>query len=235
MSSVLDRTVLKEGQLYLVADHAGDISSLNGDGHGLYYRDTRHLSLFEMELSGTRLALLSSAGELNFMSNLQLANETLVDEDGVVVAPARSISIRRNRFLLDGLHERLGFLNYNPAPGLGGRARDRGLRFPRHVRRARLPPAQHRAARRAAPDWDRRRRPAPGYRGSDGVAAPHARALRADARPASRSSTISSRARPARSPAPTRTTRAPIASSCHPSRRRSSSSPCRPWRRDRSP
>jgi glycogen debranching enzyme len=116
MSSVLDRTVLKEGQLYLVADRAGDITSLSGDGHGLYYRDTRHLSLFEMELNGTRLALLSSAGELNFMSNLQLANETLIDEEGTVVAPARSISVRRNRFLLDGLHERLGFLNYNPEP-----------------------------------------------------------------------------------------------------------------------
>jgi len=76
--SVLERTVLKEGQIFLVADRAGDIKALNLEGHGLYYRDTRHLSLFEMDVTGTRLILLSASGELNFMSNLQFANDTLI-------------------------------------------------------------------------------------------------------------------------------------------------------------
>src|SRR5919197_3728759 len=111
--SVLERSVLKEGQIYLVADRAGDIRALNLEGHGLYFRDTRHLSLFEMDLSGTRLVLLSSAGELNFMSNLQFANDTLLGSTGEVVAEPRTISIRRNRFLHDRLHERLGLVNYN--------------------------------------------------------------------------------------------------------------------------
>src|SRR6266567_3051427 len=116
--SVLDRTVLKEGQIFLVADRAGDVTALNQDGHGLYYRDTRHLSLFEMDITGTRLTLLSASGELNFMSNLQFANDTLIGPDGAeVVAEPRTISIRRNRFLHDdGLHERLGLFNYNPYP-----------------------------------------------------------------------------------------------------------------------
>src|SRR5579859_5013627 len=113
--SVLERTVLKEGQIFLVADRAGDIKALNLEGHGLYYRDTRHLSLFELDISGTRLTLLSASGELNFMSNLQFANDTLIGSAGEVIAEPRTISIRRNRFLYgDGLHERLGFLNYNP-------------------------------------------------------------------------------------------------------------------------
>src|SRR5262245_34524174 len=113
--SVLERTVLKEGEIYLVADRAGDVKALNQEGHGLYFRDTRHLSLFEMDITGTRLTLLSAAGELNFMSNLQLANDTLIGPSGDVVAEARTISIRRNRFLHnDGLHERLGLYNYNP-------------------------------------------------------------------------------------------------------------------------
>src|ERR687896_1071605 len=111
--SVLDRTVLKEGQIFLVTDRGGDIKALNLEGHGLYYRDTRHLSLFDMELNGTRLVLLSSAGELNFMSNLQFANDTLLGQRGEVIAEARTISIRRNRFLHDSLHERLGIFNYN--------------------------------------------------------------------------------------------------------------------------
>ena len=115
--SVLERTVLKEGQIFLVADRAGDVKLLNLEGHGLYFRDTRHLSLFEMDISGTRLTLLSAAGELNFMSNLQFANDTLLGPTGEIVAEPRTISIRRNRFLYgDGLHERLGLLNYNQHP-----------------------------------------------------------------------------------------------------------------------
>jgi glycogen debranching enzyme len=115
--SVLERSVLKEGQIYLVADRAGDIRALNLEGHGLYFRDTRHLSLFEMDLTGTRLTLLSSAGELNFMNNLQFANDTLLGSSGEVIAEPRTISIRRNRFLHnDGLHERLGLVNYNQHP-----------------------------------------------------------------------------------------------------------------------
>jgi len=114
--SVLERTVLKEGQIFLVADRAGDIKALNLEGHGLYYRDTRHLSLFELDVTGTRLTLLSASGELNFMSNLQFANDTLISPDGGgVIAEPRTISVRRNRFLHDdGLHERLGLFNYNP-------------------------------------------------------------------------------------------------------------------------
>src|SRR5438067_6567300 len=113
--SVLERSVLKEGQIFLVADRAGDVKALNTEGHGLYFRDTRHLSLFEMDIMGTRLTLLSAAGELNFMSNLQFANDTLLGQTGEVIAEPRTISIRRNRFLYDdGLHERLGLFNYNP-------------------------------------------------------------------------------------------------------------------------
>src|SRR5438034_11279822 len=114
--SVLERSVLKEGPIFLVADRAGDVKALTRSGHGLYSRDTRHLSLFEMDITGTRLTLLSAAGELNFMSNLQFANDTLLGQRGEVLAEPRTISIRRNRFLLDGLHERLGLLNYNQHP-----------------------------------------------------------------------------------------------------------------------
>src|SRR5947209_17160511 len=114
--SVLERTVLKEGELYLVTDRAGDITALNVEGHGLYFRDTRHLSLFEMDLSGTRLQLLGASGELNFMSTLQFANDTLLGPNGAVMAEPRTISVRRNRFLDDRLHERLGLVNYNAHP-----------------------------------------------------------------------------------------------------------------------
>jgi glycogen debranching enzyme len=112
---VMDRTVLKENQIFLVSDEQGDIASHNSDGHGLYWRDTRFLSLYELTIDGMRPTLLSSAGEHNFMNNFQFANPAFTTDDGVLV-PARSISIRRNRFIQEGLHERIGFFNYNRFP-----------------------------------------------------------------------------------------------------------------------
>jgi glycogen debranching enzyme len=113
MGSVLERTVLKEGGLFVVTDRDGDIKALNLEGQGLYYRDRRHLSLFEMAINGTRLTLLSSAGELNFLSNLQFSNDLLLGSDGRVLAEPRTVSIGRERFVSGSLHERIDLLNYN--------------------------------------------------------------------------------------------------------------------------
>src|SRR5205807_205592 len=73
------------------------------------------LSAYELTLSGLRPQLLSSFGELNFMTNLQLANPAMQDDEGRALAP-RTLSVRRNRFLREGLHERIGLYNYNPFP-----------------------------------------------------------------------------------------------------------------------
>ncbi len=99
--------------MFLVSDTTGDIGSHNIDGQGLYWRDTRFLSLYELTLDGGRPQLLSATGEYSFMTTLQFANAAFRTADGVPV-PARSISIRRNRFLRGALHERIGVLNYNP-------------------------------------------------------------------------------------------------------------------------
>jgi glycogen debranching enzyme len=112
---LLERTVLKENEIFLVSDQNGDIASHNVDGQGLYWRDTRFLSLYELTLEGDRPVLLSATGEHNFMTNLQFANGSFTAMGGLEVA-ARTISIRRNRFLHGGLHERLGFFNYNRFP-----------------------------------------------------------------------------------------------------------------------
>lgn len=111
----MPREVLKEGQIFLVTDENGDIAALNVEGQGLYYQDTRFLSVYELTVQGEKPQLLSSGGEHNFMTNLQLTNPPLALEDGTPVLP-RSISIRRNRFIHDGLHERIGFFNYNTFP-----------------------------------------------------------------------------------------------------------------------
>ena len=112
---MLDRIVLKEHQMFLVCDGNGNIAAHNADGHGLYWHDTRFLSLFELSLDAGGPQLLTSSGEHNFMMTLQLANLAFQTADGREVRP-RTLSIRRNRFIHAALHERIGIFNYNPFP-----------------------------------------------------------------------------------------------------------------------
>ncbi|MCC6176561.1 MAG: amylo-alpha-1,6-glucosidase [Chloroflexi bacterium] len=112
---MLDRIVLKEHQMFLVSDGAGNLVARNTEGQGLYWNDTRVLSLFELQVGPAPLQLLSAASEHNFMTTLQFANQMFELANGQKVS-ARSLSIRRNRFLFGGLHERLGIFNYNPFP-----------------------------------------------------------------------------------------------------------------------
>jgi glycogen debranching enzyme len=109
------RTVLKENEVFLVCDASGDIRALSREGQGLYFRDTRFLSMFEMGVDEVDISLLSSAGDQSFMGNLQYANNPGTLKDGTQVG-ARTISVRRNRFIRDGLHERIGFFSFNPFP-----------------------------------------------------------------------------------------------------------------------
>ncbi len=109
------RSVLKEGELFLVCDLAGDIRALSTEGQGLYFRDTRFLSMYQMTVEGMDLSLLSAAGDQSFVGTLQFANQRGVLPNGTAVE-ARTISVRRNRFIRDGLHERVGFFSFNPFP-----------------------------------------------------------------------------------------------------------------------
>ncbi|HET9493310.1 MAG TPA: glycogen debranching N-terminal domain-containing protein [Chloroflexia bacterium] len=111
MTSLNQQLVLKEGDVFVVTDETGDI--LGNEALGLYYHDTRHLSLFSLWVNGQKPPLLSFSGYRNFMGTLQYANDIIVLGEDQVVSP-QTISIRRSRFISEGLHERVGFVNYNP-------------------------------------------------------------------------------------------------------------------------
>ena len=167
--SVLERSVLKEGQIFLVTDRGGDIKALNLEGHGLYFRDTRHLSLFELDISRHPVTLLSAAGELNFMSNLQFANDTLIGQDGHVSAEPRTISIRRNRFLRQRPARAARPGQLQPAPGSAHGALHVRLGLPRHVRGARLLPGRRAVWGDMLPLDTTPEAIVLGYRGVDGI------------------------------------------------------------------
>jgi glycogen debranching enzyme len=110
MSSLNRQLVLKEGDVFFVSDEAGDV--LGNEALGLYYDDTRHLSLFTLRVNGTAPPLLNFSGYRNFMGTLQYANDIIMLDDGQAVLP-QTLSIRRSRFISGGLHERIGLVNYN--------------------------------------------------------------------------------------------------------------------------
>lgn len=110
-----DLQKLKENEIFAITDGQGDIPAEAAEGLGLFFRDTRFLSVYELKVAGVPHQLLASSGELNFMSSLQFTNGPAELSDGTTLPP-RTLSIRRNRFLDRGLHERLGIFNYNPFP-----------------------------------------------------------------------------------------------------------------------
>lgn len=126
----MNKLVLKENLVFMVSREDGDISPTDQEGFGLYYKDTRYLSLLELQVNGYTPVLLTSSGEFNFMGNIQSANPLMqipvsstpeknatndVSSQPITLLP-RTVSIRRNRFIEDGLHERVGFRNYNNFP-----------------------------------------------------------------------------------------------------------------------
>jgi glycogen debranching enzyme len=108
---ISEQLVLKEDQVFITTNSMGDIPL--GQSLGLYYCDTRYLSLYTLLIEGKEPVLLSASSEHNFMANLQLTNPPIGLEDGTAILP-NTISLRRNRLMRDGMRERIGLFNYNP-------------------------------------------------------------------------------------------------------------------------
>jgi len=104
---------MKEDALVLVTEDDGSLPIGTTSPLGLYYHDTQFLSGFALRVNGQPPALLSANTEQSYVGAFQLANRPATLEDGTVL-PSQSLSVRRTRFLADGLRERLGILNCNP-------------------------------------------------------------------------------------------------------------------------
>ena len=105
---------MKEDSLVLVSDDDGSLPLGTATALGLYYHDTQFLSGYSMRINGQAPALLSANTEQNYVGTFQLANRPATLEDGAQLS-SQSLSVRRTRFLADGLRERVGILNCNPA------------------------------------------------------------------------------------------------------------------------
>ena len=104
---------LKEDALVLVTEDDGSLPLGATSPLGLYYHDTQYLSGFALRVNGARPIPLSANTEQNYVATFQLMHS-----EGSALGAARhaaeTLSIRRTRFLADGLRERIGVLNANP-------------------------------------------------------------------------------------------------------------------------
>lgn len=109
------KLVVKEGEVFFYTDYEGSVPRNNPFGLGLYYKDTRFLSTFEVYVQGKKPLLLTSSAELDYRAFIELTNPDMTDLGGVSV-PQETINIRRLRSVKDNLYEQIRVKNYNLFP-----------------------------------------------------------------------------------------------------------------------
>lgn len=105
---------LKYGDTFAVFDHRGDMGGEPGNSEGLYHRDTRVLSQFQLLLEDARPLLLGSmTQDDNAVFNADLSNPDLL-VDGQIVLRRENINLNRIKFVWAGAcYERLLVRNYS--------------------------------------------------------------------------------------------------------------------------
>ncbi len=106
---------LKHGDTFGVFDQAGQMLPGSGNTVGLYHRDTRHLSEFELVLGGRAPMLLSATlRDDNATLVCDLANAEIAAADGDAGVAHDLIHVGRSRFLWNGVcHERILVRNFD--------------------------------------------------------------------------------------------------------------------------
>ena len=99
-----------DGSTFVVSDPDGDIDATGGEPTGLFFRDMRHLSRWQLLMNGRALDLLSSdtAGYDSALFFLAEATGTIYRNP--------TLSLVRSRTVGDGMHERLEVLNHATDP-----------------------------------------------------------------------------------------------------------------------
>ncbi|MBB6637952.1 amylo-alpha-1,6-glucosidase [Cohnella thailandensis] len=111
----MDYRVIKNNDLFLMTDRHGDVSG-EETPNGLYKRDTRFLSRFELAINGKRPVLLSSAANENYIATFRLTNEHMT-ENGELLLWRESVEVNRERFIYgDVLYENVSLTNYSTKP-----------------------------------------------------------------------------------------------------------------------
>jgi glycogen debranching enzyme len=104
---VPDRQIsILKGSAFVVSDRKGDVTDSIGSPNGLFYRDMRHLSRWQLRLNGRQLDVLSA-------ENLEYDEAVfyLIEPTGTIYRNA-ALSLMRRRQVADGMRERLELQNH---------------------------------------------------------------------------------------------------------------------------
>ncbi|HTX68936.1 MAG TPA: glycogen debranching N-terminal domain-containing protein [Thermoleophilia bacterium] len=106
------RLAIKEGDLFLYSNELGQVPGTENSALGLYYRDTRYLSRYELTIAGRQPVLLSASADRGYAATVELTNLEARTADGHVL-PQATVHVRRTRFVADRLYELLRVQNYH--------------------------------------------------------------------------------------------------------------------------
>src|SRR4029450_13089234 len=105
-----DTVSILEGNTFVVGRRNGDVDAAPGEPHGLFHRDTRHLSRWLLTIDGLSLAPLSTDDTKSFSAHFFLVPGT-----GSEYTDA-TLSVIRRRVVGDGFFAELTVLNHGTEP-----------------------------------------------------------------------------------------------------------------------
>jgi glycogen debranching enzyme len=105
-----DTVSVLEGNTFVVGRRNGDVDAGPGEPHGLFHRDTRHLSRWLLTIGGQSLRPLSTDDTKSFSAHFFLVPGT-----GSEYTDA-TLSVIRRRVAGDGFFEELSVLNHGTEP-----------------------------------------------------------------------------------------------------------------------
>jgi glycogen debranching enzyme len=115
-TSLIDRPLrtLKHGDAFAVLDAYGDLGTVAETAEGLFYRDTRYLSHYEVRIEGKRPLLLNSVmHEDKAALSVNLSNPDLMLGE-LHKVPRDTIFLERTKFLWKAVcYERINIKNYD--------------------------------------------------------------------------------------------------------------------------
>lgn len=106
------RLAIKEGDLFLYTNELGQAPGTVDSVLGLYWRDTRYLSRYELRLANRAPVLLASGADRGYEATIELTNLEARTSDGRTV-PQATLHVRCTRFLSDGLFETVRVRNHH--------------------------------------------------------------------------------------------------------------------------
>ena len=99
---------INQGQTVLACEPDGRIQG--GSDKGLFFFDTRVISVYDLAANGESFKLLNAGPVYYYASRSMLTNEAIETEDGPI--PAGVLSVTLSRSIDGGLHEDVDITNY---------------------------------------------------------------------------------------------------------------------------